>query len=164
MTGTILQLNISPGGLPKYAVSEAFVHPLGVEGDSHLHPQFHGGPRKALLLVTTGAIAELVALGYPLFPGAMGENLTVEGIPRSHLRIGQRFRAGGVIMELTQLRKPCSALDVYGPGIRQAVFDDRAKRGDTTSPCWGLGGFYASVLQPGPLKPGDTIALVEELV
>jgi MOSC domain-containing protein YiiM len=35
--------------------------------------------------------------------------------------------------------------------------------GDHTSPRWGLSGFYASVLQPGAIRPGDPIQLLEAL-
>ena len=51
--------------------------PHGIQGDSWAHPQIHGGPRKALLIVCAEAIDELRAEGYPVFPGALGENLTV---------------------------------------------------------------------------------------
>ena len=51
MTGRIVQINISPGGIPKRPVLEANLTPHGVEGDSWNHPGIHGGPRKAVLLL-----------------------------------------------------------------------------------------------------------------
>ena len=91
---SILQINISKGGVPKRPVPEAVVTPLGIDGDLHAHPEIHGGPIKALLLITSEGIEELKNLGFPLFHGALGENLTTCGLDRRTLRIGQRWRIG----------------------------------------------------------------------
>jgi MOSC domain-containing protein YiiM len=161
--GTIVQINTSPGGLPKRPVSEGFLAPLGIEGDRHAHPGIHGGPRKAILLIAAEVVEDLQASGYPVFFGAMGENLTTRGIDVRRLRIGDRIRAGGALLEITQPRGPCSALDVYGPAIKQDVYDARVKALDHTSPRWGRSGFYASVVEPGPAAPGDIIAVVAQV-
>jgi len=163
VTGSILQINTSRGGLPKRAIAEAQVTTAGIAGDEHAHPRFHGGPRKALLLIAAEGIEELIAQGFPLFFGALGENLTTRGLDRRWFRSGQRYRAGEVILEFTTMRIPCDQLDIYGPGIQDAIYDARVKAGDHTSPRWGLSGFYASVLQPGLIRPGDPIMLLEEL-
>ena len=60
----------------------------GIEGDAWRYP-FHGGPRKAVLLITAEGIAEVTAMGFPLYPGALGENVTSRGIDRRALRLGQ---------------------------------------------------------------------------
>src|SRR6266403_4362983 len=104
MTGTILQINISFGGLPKRSIPEGLVTPLGIEGDLHAHPEFHGGLRQALLLICSEAIQELTAKGYPIFFGALGENITTAGIDRRQMRIGQRYRLGEAFIELTKVR------------------------------------------------------------
>jgi MOSC domain-containing protein YiiM len=163
MTGTIVQVNISPGGLPKRAISEGFITPLGIEGDLHAHPHVHGGPLKAILIIGAEAIDELAALGYPVFYGALGENLTTRGIPMGALRIGDRLRAGGARLEIASLRSPCSQLDVYGLAIKQEIYDLQVKAGDPASPRWGRGGFYARVIEPGPVGPGDPIAVIASL-
>jgi MOSC domain-containing protein YiiM len=80
------------------------------------------------------------------------------------MRIGQRYRAGEVLMELTKIRTPCSQLDIYGPSIKQAVYDARVKDGDVSSPRWGLSGFYARVLHAGILRPRDIIQLIDQVV
>jgi MOSC domain-containing protein YiiM len=161
--GTIVQINISPGGLPKRPVSGGFLAPLGLEGDGHAHPGIHGGPRKAILLIAAEVVEELQQRGYPVFFGAMGENLTTRGIDVRHLRIGDRIRTGGALLEITQPRGPCSALDIYGSSIKQEIYDPRVKALDHTSPRWGMSGFYASVVEPGPASPGDIIAVVAQL-
>jgi MOSC domain-containing protein YiiM len=163
MQGTIVQVNVSPGGLPKREVSGGLITFLGIEGDGHAHPEIHGGPRKAILLIAAEAIEELQARGYPVYFGALGENLTTRGIDVRNLRIGDRLRAGGAQLEITQPRGPCATLDVYGPSIKQEIYDRKVKAGDHSSPRWGMSGFYASVVEPGPVGPGDIIAVVAQL-
>jgi MOSC domain-containing protein YiiM len=145
-------------------VPEGEIGPQGIAGDDYAHPQVHGGPRQAILLISSEAIAELVAQGYPLYPGALGENITTAGIDRMQWRAGQRWRVGQAIVEFTKLRVPCNQLSVYGPGIQQAVYDQRVNADDSSSPRWAMGGFYASVVQPGIVRPGDPISLLDQLV
>src|SRR5436190_23015284 len=87
-SGSILQVSISAGGLPKRAIDEGLITPLGIEGDRHAHPEIHGGPRKAVLIIAGEVVDELRARGYPLFYGAMGENLTTRGLTIRDIRIG----------------------------------------------------------------------------
>src|SRR5258708_2385428 len=102
MTGSILQINISPGGVPKRPITEATVTPEGILGDSWAHPDIHGGPRQALLLIAAESIEDLTALGFPLFFGALGENLTTRGLDRRQMPFGQRYPIGHVLIELTK--------------------------------------------------------------
>lgn len=164
MTGSIIQINISPGGIPKRSIPEAEVTPQGIRGDSWAHPQIHGGRNQALLLITTEGLDELTAQGYPVFAGALGENLTTAGLDRRLMRLGQRYRAGGIVLEISKMRSPCATLDVYGPSIKQAVYDAQVKAGDVSSPRWGLAGFYARVLRSGYLRPKDIIELIDQVV
>jgi MOSC domain-containing protein YiiM len=168
LLGSVHQISISRGGVPKLAVPEAWANPLGLEGDGHFQLQFHGGPSKALLLVSLEDLDALRAEGYPVFPGALGENLTISGIDFRKLRSGQRFVVGDAAIELTTLRQPCSVLDVYnqsaGTPIQKLLYDAQAKAGDPSSPVWAVGGFYASVVQRGLIHTGVTIALVDHVV
>jgi Uncharacterized protein conserved in bacteria len=163
MAGRVLQLNVSRGGVPKRPIPEGFVTPLGIEGDAVAHPQFHGGPQKALLLLASEVVDQLAAEGFPVYYGALGENVTTQGVDHRQFRSGQRYRIGDVIIELTRPRIPCSALNVYGPGIQEAIYDRAVKEGDTTSPHWGMSGFYAAVVQPGMIRVGDPIQLLEQV-
>ena len=155
MTGVVLQVSISKGGVPNHAIAEAAVTASGIVGDAWRYP-FHGGPKRAILLITSEGIDSLVAQGFPIYYGALGENLTTRGLDRRLLRLGQRFRAGEAVIQLTQLRIPCHTVSVYGRGIQAATYD----AGDASSPVWGLSGFYASVLEPGAIRPGDPITLI----
>ena len=164
MTGSIVQINISPGGVPKRPIAEGEVTPQGIRGDSWAHPEFHGGPNQALLLITNEGIDELIAQGYPIFPGALGENLTTRGLARRQMRLGQRYRIGEVMLEISKMRSPCTTLDIYGPAIKEAVYDAQVQAGDASTPRWGLAGFYARVLRSGFIHPEDIIELVDLVV
>lgn len=164
MRGSVLQVNISRGGVPKHDIGEGFLSPLGIEGDIQAHPLIHGGPRKAVLLICAEVIDELARVGYPVFYGALGENLTIRGIEPGQLRAGQRFRVGQAVIELTKLRTPCATLDVYGPAIKSEIYDTDVKAGNTASPKWARSGFYASVVQTGSIRRDDIIALVDQVV
>ena len=160
MTGTVVQLSVSRGGIPKLPVASATMTERGIAGDGWRYP-FHGGRHKAILLVTSEGIDELVAQGFGVFPGALGENLTTRGLDRRELRRGQRFRVGEAAIELSHIRTPCATLDVYGAGIQSAIYDAQVQAGDPQSGRWGLSGFYASVIQPGPVSAGDAVALLD---
>ena len=157
--GSVLQISVSKGGVPKRAIPEGVVNELGLEGDEHANPQVHGGPKQALLFITVEGIEELKQAGFPLFPGALGENITTIGLDRRAWRIGQRWRVGPeVVVEFTKIRVPCNTLNRYGAGrIQKAVYDDLIKEGDSSSAHWGLSGAYARVIHGGALHPGDSI-------
>jgi MOSC domain-containing protein YiiM len=161
VSGSVQQISVSRGGVPKLPIAEAVVTPLGIDGDDHAHPQIHGGPKKALLWITSEGLAELTAAGFPVYAGALGENLTTKGIDRRTLRTGQRWQVGQVIIQLTRLRTPCQTISVYGTRIGEAVYDEVVHAGDASSPRWALGGFYAAVEQPGRIRVGDAVALLE---
>ena len=161
VSGSLQQISVSQGGVPKLAIAEAVVTPLGIEGDLHNNPAIHGGPKKALLWITSEGLGELASEGFPLYAGALGENLTTQGIDRRMLRIGQRWKIGQIVIELTRLRIPCKTISVYGPGIGEAVYDQDVKAGDASSPRWALSGFYAAVVKPGHIRVGDPVALLE---
>jgi MOSC domain-containing protein YiiM len=160
MTGVIVQVSISPGGVPNHPIDQGNVTKNGITGDGWRHPQFHGTPKRAILLITSEGVDELSAQGFPVYYGALGENITTRGLDRRSLRIGQRFRIGQAIIELTEVRFPCGTLSVYGAGIQAAIYDGRSQAWDPASAVWGMSGFYASVAEPGIVRPGDSITLV----
>jgi len=157
MAGTIVQINASSGGLPKLPVSGGFLVSTGLQGDRQAHPGIHGGPCKAVLLIAAEVVDELAARGYAVYYGALGENLTTHGIDVRALRIGDRLRAGGALLEITQPRGPCAQLHVYGASIKDEIYDKRVKQLDPTSPRWGMSGWYTSVIEPGEVRTGDAI-------
>lgn len=129
------------------------VTPLGIEGDKHRNMQVHGGPNKAVLMIAAEQIDGLVAKGFAVYPGALGENLTVTGLDPREWHAGQRFRIGDeVVVELTRLREPCINLHVYGRPIVTELLDKDNKPG----------GFYARVITPGMIGPGAVVVEMSE--
>ncbi len=163
----IIQVSVSRGGVPKRAVRDAMITSLGLDGDSWAHPQYHGGPDQRVLIAAAEAVDDLAARGFPVFSGALGENLTIRGVPLDSLRAGQTWRAGDAILELTKVRVPCATLNIYshadGRKIQTELYDDQVKRGDFTSLLWARGGFYASVRRPGLVSPGAPFELLFEV-
>jgi len=155
MTGIIEQISVSPGGLPKHAISEAWTSRLGLAGDRHKYPQIHGGPRKAVLLVSAEDLDELSLQGFPVQPGSLGENLTVRGLNFRRLKTGQTFSAGQAILELTQIRQPCQQLEPLNAG-REGLIQS------VIQATHALGGFYAAVVQEGLIRTGDSIAFARQ--
>ena len=150
MRGRVISVNVSTGGLPKLPIDGAWVGTLGLDADGHESPN-HGGPTAAVCLYSTEAIARVAADGHQAFPGAYGENLTVEGIDWGALRSGDVLEVGddGLILELTQNAAPCAKQArwfVNGEIERISVrrFPDDAR-------------WYARVLAEGRVETGDRL-------
>ena len=79
LTGRVVSINRSRGGVPKLAVPEVFVSVDGLEGDSHVYHR-HGGPDKAVCIYSIEVIEALQREGHPIAPGTTGENVTVSGL------------------------------------------------------------------------------------
>ena len=106
-------------------------------------------------VIASEALGELNTAGFVLVPGALGENITTTGLDRKAWRSGQRWRIGqSAVIEFTKLREPCRTLSRFGPGIQKAVYDAQAQDGDPESRHWGIGGFYAAVIEPGVVRAG----------
>jgi MOSC domain-containing protein YiiM len=152
-SGRIVQISVSPGGVPKRAVAAARVGTDGLEGDAHRDTEHHGGPERAVCLFALEQIAALRAEGHPVEPGALGENVTVEGIdwnavvPGRHLRLGR-----DVLLEVTRYTSPC--VNITG-AFRDGNY---ARVAQKLHPGWSR--VYARVLAPGALKTGDPIQLL----
>jgi len=140
------QINRSGGGIPKFPVDgPVMLTASGIDGDRQRNLRYHGGPDKAVLMIASELLDHLVAHGFPVYPGALGENLTVAGIDTADWRTGKRYRIGDdAVIELTTLRVPCTNLHVYGRSIVKEL----------ALPGCVAGGFYARVIQAGLLSPG----------
>jgi MOSC domain-containing protein YiiM len=165
VTGILKQISRSNGGLPKRAVDGPVMLDFsGVAGDRQRNLLVHGGREKAVLMIAAELIDSLIADGYPLFYGALGENLTVEGIDPHAWRSGQRWRIGDdATIELTELRMPCANLHPYGISLGAQLYDARCSAGDITSPRWAHGGFYARVIRGGLVTAGAPVVLESDV-
>ncbi|HET6403015.1 MAG TPA: MOSC domain-containing protein [Candidatus Thermoplasmatota archaeon] len=151
LAARIFQLNVSPGGVPKRAVASAALTPLGLEGDSVRHPKIHGGPTRALCLFSLERILALQEEGGSLFPGALGENVTIVGLDWDRVVPGARLELGDALVEVTSYAEPCRTTTPY-------VCGDRKRFQQEHRPGWSR--VYASVHRTATLAPGMPVRLV----
>ena len=120
-----------------------------LEGDKQSDLRVHGGPDKAVYAYPAEHYSywkeELPELDLPW--GAFGENLTTEGLLETGVRIGDRFRMGSAVFEVTQPRLPCYKLMVRfdREDMVQRFLDS------------GRTGFYLAVVAEGDVAAGDEV-------
>lgn len=124
-----------------------------ISGDEQADLRVHGGPDKAVNLYPVEHLrAWAVELGLDEMPGgSFGENLTTTGLLEADVCIGDIFRAGEVLLQVSQPRGPCWKLAC------RWNLPDLAIRADQT----GRTGWYFRVLQEGHLQSGDRLELAE---
>jgi len=150
--GRITGLQRSDGGVPKLAVESAAVTERGLEGDRQRNRRFHGGPERALCLYSQERIDALVAEGHPIVRGAVGENVTIAGLPWERVRPGTRLTLGDIEVEVTSYTSPCA-------NIEDAFLDGRIARiSQKVHPGWSR--VYVRVRRGGSLRVGDPVRLV----
>ena len=137
-------------GIRKRSVEDALmVRRRNIDGDAQADLAVHGGIDKAVYAFPAEHYdyyrAELGADEYP--PGQFGENLTTEGLRETGVHIGDRFRIGDALLEVSQPRSPC-----YKFAIRMG--DVEALRLCVDS---ARTGFYLRVLEEGEIRAGDEI-------
>jgi len=153
MDGRVLQVNVSPGGVPKLPVERARVGLLGLDGDRHHHDTVHGGPHRAVALLGIEAIERVQADGHPIEPGSVGENLTTTGIELASLAPGTRLAIGDrLLLEISAPANPC---DVIAGSFRNGK---SGRISILTHPSDSR--MYARTLVEGEVRPGDLIRVL----
>jgi MOSC domain-containing protein YiiM len=128
------------------------VHPLGLDGDVQVNRKWHGGEGQALYAYAQEDADWWAAeLDRDLPAGRFGENLRTSGIDLTGALLGERWRIGGVLVEVTAPRTPCAKLQAHW-GVPRLIkrFTER-----------GASGAYLRVLETGDLGAGDRIDVVE---
>ena len=149
--GTVAQVNVSNGGVPKQRVDRAKVTRDGLDGDRQADRKHHGRPFQALCLWSTEVIDELAAAGHPIAAGAAGENLTLTGIDWRTLRPGARLRIGSALAEVSFPATPCAKQTRwFSDGDFSRIDEDR-------NPQWVR--WYAWVRESGVVHPGDQVTV-----
>lgn len=148
----IFQINVSNGGVPKRSRAQAEITYEGVGGDRQNNREVHGGPDRAVCLYSLERILALQAEGHPIYPGAIGENLTLSGLDWDNLEPGMRLQTSeGVVLEITRYTNPCN-------NIRAAFSGEQYGRvSQSNHPGWSR--VYARVLVPGRIRPGDSVEI-----
>jgi MOSC domain-containing protein YiiM len=127
------------------------VRATNVDGDEQGNPEVHGGVDQALYAYAAEDYEWWGGeLGRALGPGTFGDNLTVRGIDVSGAVVGERWRAGGTLLEVTAPRTPCFKL-----GIRMGSQAFPRRFAAARRP-----GAYLRVLAEGELAAGDPVEVV----
>jgi hypothetical protein len=149
--GAVVQLSVSPGGLPKLAVDAAEVTWKGMVGDRQATRFHHGRAWQALCIWSTEVIEAFQRQGHPIAPGRAGENVTVSGLPWAEVRAGVRLRLGDMLCEVSCYALPCASNKPFFIDGDFRVMHHR--RGPVSR-------VYATVLEPGRVRTGD-LAILE---
>jgi ferredoxin-NADP reductase/MOSC domain-containing protein YiiM len=128
------------------------VRRLNIDGDGQGDLHGHGGERRAVFVYQMDSYRYWQNhLGRNDFVyGQFGENFTVDGLPDAEVCIGDRYRIGSALFEVTQPRVTC-----YRLGIRMNEPEMAALVVKHGRP-----GFYFRVLEEGEVKAGDEIKQV----
>jgi MOSC domain-containing protein YiiM len=151
MSGRIVSINLSKGGVPKLPVDAAEVRSLGIVGDVQRNQRYHGGPDRALCLYSMEVIEALRAEGHPIAPGTTGENVTIAGLDWSRLVPGVRLALGAIEAVVTGYAAPCRNIQPFFIDRDSSRIDQRRHRG------WSR--IYCRVITPGALRVGDPVSI-----
>lgn len=145
-----------PSAIGKFPVAGAVaIDALGLAGDEQADRVHHGGIDKAIHHYPAdhypywrGELGDAPLLGGP---GAFGENISTSGLDEDSVFLGDRFRLGTALVEVSQARQPCWKLDhrFQTRGVMARVVTTRRS------------GWYYRVLEPGQVQAGDALTLVE---
>lgn len=162
MNGTVYQINAkreTPGerGIPKLKVGSARILRTGLEGDFNRYrtEKKHGTPDYALLLLPIETIQQLQNEKWQVSPGDLGENITVSGLDKSAMGVGNILKVGDAVIQIAKEATPCGNLKVL-PFINDQnyqAFKDALI---------GRRGMYARVLEEGIVRTNDPIQLIRK--
>lgn len=116
----------------------------------------HGGPEKALHHYPLDHYASWIA-EHPEFatllehPGAFGENFSTLEMTEEHVCIGDIYRAGTALLQVSQARQPCWKLNVRFSEPKMARMVQESRRT----------GWYYRVLEAGDIETGDPLELIQ---
>jgi MOSC domain-containing protein YiiM len=150
----IFQLNASGGGVPKLPMTQAEVTTIGLSVDDQADKKHHGGPERAVCLYGLERILALQMEGHPIYPGSIGENVTVSGLDWERLVPGVQIQLGDQVrLEVTSYATPCRTIE--------DSFDGRQfKRvSEKLHPGWSR--IYTKVIQTGQIKVGDRVEILQ---
>ena len=154
-------LPFGPNGEPSAIGKHPAVRPLrltaaGFEGDEQGDPRHHGGPDKAVHHYPGERygtwrleLPELLAERFGT--GAFGENLGTVGLTEANVCVGDIFRLGTALIQVSQARQPCWKLNLrFGKPDMSRRVQESARTG-----------WYYRVLETGEVAPGAELRLLD---
>ena len=155
--GMILQINVKSNvegerGIPKLPVESALVGINGLEGDFNRHRhEKRDSLEKAVLILTSDVILDLIKEDWQVKPGHLGENFTVGNVPYDFFKFGERYSFGKeVLLRISEESAPCRNLAVL-------PYVGKEKLRELQRALLGKRGWYASVIKGGYVEPGDLV-------
>ena len=128
------------------------VRGVNIEGDDQADRSVHGGPNRAVYAYAAEDTEWWEAeLGRELGPGIFGENLTLRGVDVTGARVGERWRIGSVVLEVTSPRVPCWKL---AKKMGDPMFIKRFAHARRP-------GAYLRIIEEGELGAGDEVEIVQ---
>jgi MOSC domain-containing protein YiiM len=145
-----------PSGIGKVRTAERLRLTLtGLVGDEQADLAVHGGPEKAMHHYAADNYAfwkkQLPQKAGCFVAGGFGENISASGLTEKDICIGDVFRIGGAVVQVTQGRQPCWKLSAHISLVDMAARFQKS----------GLTGWYYRVIEEGFIEEGDCIALLE---
>ncbi|TXB66076.1 MOSC domain-containing protein [Vicingus serpentipes] len=141
-------------GIYKTPVSSSiYLGKNDVNNDSVIDRKDHGGEHKACYFYSASHYAHFKEL-YPNLDwkfGMFGENITIDNFEETNIRIGDTFKIGSAIIQVSEPRQPCFKL-----GLRfknQKILKDFIQS--------SYSGFYVRIIEEGEVKNGDNLTLIE---
>lgn len=125
----------------------------GFVGDEQGDPKYHGGTEKAVCCYPAEHYDEWRAEGLQLPDGAFFENLTIRGATEDRVFLGDVYRAGSAVVQVTQPRTPCATIS------KKWSDPDLPKLMMKTNRC----GYYLRVLEEGDVEVGDRFEFMSRL-
>ncbi|MFM2319115.1 MAG: hypothetical protein RLZZ215_1736 [Pseudomonadota bacterium] len=142
-------------GIWKDSIQQAEIDEEGIQGDLQVDRRVHGGAEKALHQYAIPSYVRLHAafpeLAARIPIGSMGENLTILGMHEDNVHIGDIYRMGSTLVQVSQPRNPCWKINSKFDDERLAKFIASQQ----------INGWYYRVLESGKLAVGDQVDLVE---
>jgi len=129
---------------------------LGLAGDRVAHPDIHGGLDMAVYAFAREDYDRWgEQLGREVPDGLFGENFTTQGIDVNEALIGEQWRIGGALFEISKVRIPCQT---FKGRMGEAGFDDTGWLKRFTAD--QRPGPYLRVLEEGEVRAGDALHVV----
>lgn len=143
-----------PSAINKHPISDSvYLSKINFKGDKQADLENHGGPDKAVCAYAFDHYSFWEEeLGQKLRMASFGENLTIEGLTEDSVHIGDTFKLGEAVLQVTQPRQPCYKLATK-LGQPDMVLQVRNT---------GFSGYYFRVLEEGNVSVGDQLVLLEE--
>ncbi|MEH7129092.1 MOSC domain-containing protein [Neobacillus drentensis] len=137
----------------KSSVQAVELKKSGIVGDDVANHMFHGGPDRAVCLYPFEHYSYWEGIFQKkLIPPAFGENITAAGMVEEQVCIGDIFKIGDTILQVTQGRVPCATISKYNQEnqlLKKVV--------ETT-----LTGYFFRVLEEGTIMFDSEITLMEK--